>query len=298
MQRSFHYMVGGDFKNIDGAFNEIQLALQQAKHDINESPVFRQHAQCEKLIDTQTTYQQVKNVGRALQQQEITLAFQPIVDTQFHECDYYECLARWITKEGSLIGAAQFIPIAEQYGLISLLDQLLLQNVLKELLLVPSLKLSVNVSAITASEGDWIKILENYMKSYSSLQGRIIIELTETAVFKNVEESYQFIHRLREIGCLIAIDDFGAGYMSFAHLRDKMAHIVKIDGRYIKDLSFNPHSLSFIRTIIGLTKPYGIKCVAECVETEEQAKTLALEGVMALQGYHLGKPSLQRLWIP
>jgi EAL domain-containing protein (putative c-di-GMP-specific phosphodiesterase class I) len=157
--------------------------------------------------------------------------------------------------------------------------------------------LAINVSAITASDPLWLRTLKAQMSARSDLQDRLIVELTETSVFQDIEESVQFMTQIRDLGCPISIDDFGAGYMSLAHIKSDLVQTVKIDAQFVKNLKEDPNNINFIRAITALTQPYGIKCVAEGVEDAETATLLAKEKVEYLQGYHIGKPSPIRAWV-
>src|SRR5690606_38135693 len=103
---------------------------------------------------------------------------------------------------------------------------------------------------------------------------RLLIEITETASLEDVEECGRFVSTLRGLGCGVALDDFGAGYTSFRHLKILAVDMVKIDGSFIRDLPQNPANMIFIRSLLDLARNFGLDTVAECVETMEQAKML------------------------
>ena len=100
-----------------------------------------------------------------------------------------------------------------------------------------------------------------------------MVELTETSVFRNIDQSIQFITQLRDLGCQVSIDDFGAGYMSLVHLKSDLVQGVKIDAQFVKDLKPDSHNIQFIRAIMALTQHQGIKCIAEGVE-DAQTETI------------------------
>ena len=123
------------------------------------------------------------------------------------------------------------------------------------------------------------------------------VELTETAALQAFEENSRFVTRLRDMGCRVAIDDFGAGYTSFRNLHNLHVDMVKIDGAYVKDLSASPDNQLFVRTLVDLAKNFRLETVAEWVGSEEDAKLLASFGVDYFQGFHVGEPSLEPDWM-
>ena len=225
------------------------------------------------------------------------LAFQPVVDNKAGKLMYYECLARLLDSQGHILGADRFIPACEQNGLISLLDHKVQQLALMELSGNRHLRLAINVSAITAAKPVWLNSLKAQIKARPDLKGRLIIELTETSFFFDVNDSLHFISQLRDLGCHVSIDDFGAGYMSLTHLKPDLVQSVKLDAQFAKGLKGPSPSLHFIRAILALTHPQGIKCVAEGVEDEAAKNILIQENVDYLQGYHIARPSHFRKWV-
>lgn len=225
------------------------------------------------------------------------LAFQPIVHSASRKINYYECLVRILNEEGQIVPAGSFIPQCEKVGIISLIDQKVQQLAIQELMVNRNLKLAINVSAITASDSQWLLALKAQMAARPDLQERLIIELTETSVFQNIDESIQFITQLRDLGCQVSVDDFGAGYMSLSHLKPDLIQAVKIDAQFVKDCKSDSHNIQFIRAIMAFTQPQGIKCIAEGVEDGETADILTQEQVDYLQGYYISKPSHFRQWV-
>jgi len=123
------------------------------------------------------------------------------------------------------------------------------------------------------------------------------VELTETAALQAFEENSRFVTRLRDMGCRVAIDDFGAGYTSFRNLHNLHVDMVKIDGAYVKDLSASPDNQLFVRTLVDLAKNFRLETVAEWVGSEEDAKLLASFGVDYFQGYYFGEPDISPEWM-
>ncbi|MBV8800947.1 MAG: EAL domain-containing protein, partial [Alphaproteobacteria bacterium] len=136
-----------------------------------------------------------------------------------------------------------------------------------------------------------------YVRANHAVAKRIIVELTETAALHDFEESAKFISNLRELGCRVAIDDFGAGYTSFRNLQMLRVDMVKIDGTYIRGLSQSPDNQIFVRTLVDLAKNFNLETVAEWVGSDEDADLLEQFGVDYFQGFHVGEPQLEPAWM-
>lgn len=292
--------VKGSFLNLKGLAQTLRAfehEVQLAKSALHRLKTMRTTAlgNIEALPEYQNDL--ISVIHQAILDNRLFLAFQPIVDTHTKKLHYYECLARILDKNGQILPAAQFISRCEKAGLIQLIDQKIQDLVIQELMNDRTLKLALNVSAITASDPAWLNSLKAHMTARPDLRGRIIVELTETSVFYDVEESIRFMTDLSDLGCQVSIDDFGAGYMSLMHLKSDLVKVVKIDAQFVKGLNSNSTNKNFIRAILALTQPLGIKCVAEGVEDIQTAAILAEENVDYLQGYYISKPSDIRAWM-
>ncbi|HUB84125.1 MAG TPA: EAL domain-containing protein, partial [Rhizomicrobium sp.] len=144
----------------------------------------------------------------------------------------------------------------------------------------------------TAGDPSWLQSFVTYVRANQQVAKRIIVELTETAALNDFEESARFVSNLREMGCKVAIDDFGAGYTSFRNLQMLHVDMVKIDGSYVKGLVQSPDNQIFVRTLIDLAKNFKLKTVAEWVGSDEEAALLEEMGVDYFQGFHFGEPVL------
>jgi EAL domain-containing protein (putative c-di-GMP-specific phosphodiesterase class I) len=124
----------------------------------------------------------------------------------------------------------------------------------------------------------------------------LVVELTETAALNDFEEGTRFISDLRQMGCKVAIDDFGAGFTSFRNLKMLRVDIVKIDGAFVRGLAASRENQIFVRTLVDLAKHFNLETVAEWVGSDEEAKLLETLGVEYFQGYHCGEPSMRPVW--
>ncbi|HVV65822.1 MAG TPA: bifunctional diguanylate cyclase/phosphodiesterase [Rhizomicrobium sp.] len=232
------------------------------------------------------------DVVAALKDERLVFAYQPIVEARSRRVAHYECLLRMRREDGRIAAAGEFIPAAEQLGLVRLVDRRALEMTVAALHAHPDVVLGVNVSGTTAGDPSWLKSFIDYVRANAAVAKRMIVELTETAALHHFEENAQFVSQLRELGCRVAIDDFGAGYTSFRNLQMLRVDMVKIDGAYVQGLAASPDNQIFVRTLVDLAKNFDLKTVAEWVTSEEEAKVLESFGVDYFQGYHFGKPEL------
>ena len=232
------------------------------------------------------------DVVAALNDQRLVFAYQPIICAKTREVKHHECLLRMKKPDGSVIGAGQFIPAAEQLGLVRLVDRHALEMTVAQLHANPRASLAVNVSGTTTGDSAWLQSFATYIAANSQIANRIIVELTETAALNDFEEIARFVSNLRDMGCRVAIDDFGAGYTSFRNLQMLHVDMVKIDGSYVKGLTQSRDNQIFVRTLVDLAQNFNLKTVAEWVGSDEEAEMLQGFGVDYFQGFHFGEPSL------
>jgi diguanylate cyclase (GGDEF)-like protein len=238
-----------------------------------------------------------EEVQKAMREDRIMFAFQPIITAESGEVDYYECLLRMRGTDGHIVSAGEFVPILEQLGFIRLIDRYVLDKALAELAEHPDVRLGFNISGLTAADRPWLRALTSQLRHRPEIASRVIIEITETAALYDIEESARFVAALRETGCRVALDDFGAGHTSLRHLQTLPVDTVKIDGSFVRDLGTSPDNKIFLRHLLGLAKSFGFHTVAEGVETAADAAILHREGIGYLQGYYYGRPSLDRPWL-
>jgi EAL domain-containing protein (putative c-di-GMP-specific phosphodiesterase class I) len=172
----------------------------------------------------------------------------------------------------------------------------MLDLVVGELAATPSLEASLNVSAVSTIDPDWWTALTAALSSNSSAAGRLTIEITESAAIQDLDDTRGFVARVKDLGCRIAIDDFGAGYTSFRNLRKLGVDLIKIDGAFVQNLTRSEDDRVFVRTLIDLARGLGLATVAEWVQDEEAAALLAEWGCDYLQGRLIGLGSLERPW--
>lgn len=232
----------------------------------------------------------------ALNDRRILLAFEPVVDAATRAPVFYEALMRIRRADGSLELAAAVIPIAERLGLVRLLDNRVLELAVAELVAHPSLRLSLNVSPASTVHADWWNYLAAQLRANPGVGERLTVEITEMAEIHDVEETRGFVNRIKDLGCRIAIDDFGSGFTSFRNLRRLGVDIVKIDGAFVENLTRSEDDRAFVRTMLDLNRSLGLTSVAEWVQSEEAAVMLRSWGCDLLQGELVGMASVERPW--
>ncbi len=235
-------------------------------------------------------------VVAALHDHRLIFAYQPIVRADTKEPVHHECLLRMARPDGTIASAGQFIPAAEQLGLVRLVDRHALEMTVAQLRAYPDVSLAVNVSGTTSGDPAWLQSFVAYVRANMDVASRMIVELTETAALNDFEESARFVTNLREMGCRVAIDDFGAGYTSFRNLQMLNVDTVKIDGTFIHGLCDSPDNQIFVRTLVDLAKNFHLKTVAEWVSSDEEAALLESFGVDYFQGFHFGEPLIDPEW--
>ncbi len=232
----------------------------------------------------------------AVKQDRLRLAFQPVIDSKNGSVEFYECLLRIIGEDGRLSSAGSLIPIAEQMGFIDIVDRLVLEKVINELMQAPDVVLSFNISNRTTDNLSWLEMCRQLIPG-PEVASRMIVEITETMAQRNLSDTAYFVASLQAIGCQVALDDFCAGYTSFRQLKNLSVDMVKIDGSFTKDLVDNSDNRLFVKTLLDFTHAYGLKTIAECIETGECAKILMDLNIDFMQGYYFGRPEVRRPWI-
>ncbi len=219
-----------------------------------------------------------------LKENRIRLAFQPVVDILTRKPAFHEALLRLVRPDGEIVPASVFIPLSERLGLVRLLDQRALELAIEALVAAPTAKLSLNVTADTAGGPSWLAHLRKAAAAHPGLAERLIVEITESSAIRSVDAAKAFIAAIRDLGCSVAMDDFGAGQTSFRNLRLLDLDIVKIDGAFVQNLAASTDDQVFVRALLELAANFGLRTVAEWVQDEESADILRAWGITYLQG--------------
>lgn len=224
-----------------------------------------------------------------------TIVYQPIIDLGRDISHHFEALARF---EGA-DGPAATIELAEEMGLIIDFDLAIAKAVTKVLRQAePSLKIAINLSAISLMTPRYVETLMAMTGSDARLRRRMLLEVTETQKLHDLPQANRVLAALRKHGHPVCLDDFGAGAATLDYLSHLEVDFLKIDGRYIQGLDTRPRDTLVVKHLAALCQEMGVMAIAEMVETEETAKTLRALGVPLAQGWHYGKPAAKPVWTP
>ena len=217
------------------------------------------------------------------------LVYQPIVDIASRRAKSYETLLRYTDPVLGAVTPDEFIPLAEELGLISEIDDWVLANAMSEAAAVPGkVRLSVNVSPAWLADPSAINRLAELSHKHGMPLRRLGLEITERAALSAAVPAT--LARLRAIGVRVLLDDFGTGYSSLAYIRTLDIDAIKIDKGFLDGVNDDRHTIAILEAIVTLTDRLGAQAIAEGVETEEQAQLLASLGCRWAQGYHFGRP--------
>jgi PAS domain S-box-containing protein len=228
---------------------------------------------------------------QALDKLEFEPVFQPVVELNSGRLAGFEVLARWHHPQNGLVFPSDFIPLAEEHGLIGKLMQEILRKAFLSARILPDpLALAVNVSPTQMHDLSLVSQIRKAAEDASFPLNRLIIEITEGALAHDMDQALRFARELKETGCRLALDDFGTGYSSLRHLQSLPFDELKVDGSFIRSMTSTRDSRKIVAAIVGLGNSLGLITVAECVETEEQADTLVCLGCEMGQGWLFGRP--------
>jgi EAL domain-containing protein (putative c-di-GMP-specific phosphodiesterase class I) len=287
----------GHAADANTAMARTEEALTEAKRMPSDGFVIYKPSQ--KLISERgINARAAHEIVACLKEDRFKLAFQPIVDATSREIVMHEALLRMADERGDMIAAAHLIPIAEKLGLVRLIDRTVAQLTVSTLLAYPEASLTFNVSGITATDPRWFSQLTDILKEHRGVTNRLTVEITETVALSDLHETVRFTGALRDLGCRVAIDDFGAGYTSFRNLKALNVDILKLDGSFCSNLALNQENQYFVRSLIDMARKFELKTIAEWVATPEDAEFLHKWGADYLQGNLFGKASLDIPWAP
>ena len=243
----------------------------------------------------------VERLNRAIELDQFALFAQEIrpVGSQAgkgnFQASHFEILIRMIESDGTLIAPMAFIPAAERYGLMPKIDRWVIANACKNLAAlkerhgaIPTCM--INLSGASVTDPGMVDFVRSQLVQFALPTDSIGFELTETAAISNLASASQLMHRLNEIGCPMALDDFGSGMASFAYLRRLPVDYLKIDGEFVQDMTTDAVDYEIVEAIHNVGRVMGVKTVAESVESADILAALLLVGVDFAQGYHISRP--------
>lgn len=279
-----------DGEDIDTLLRNADTAMYRAKHQGRNRicafmPEMNEQIQKRLVLERQ--------IRHALQNAEYHVVYQPQLDLVSGRLCGFEALVRW-QREGRLIAPDEFIPLAEETGLIVAIDFYVLDVVCRQLGIwrdvLRGVSVAVNVSAVTLAEPDYIERVERALERHQVTPSLIKLEVTESCLMTDADQVLAKMLALSALGIQFSIDDFGTGYSSLGYLKRFPFSQLKIDRSFVSDIHLDQDSASLTRSMISIGHNLGIKVIAEGVETIEQVNFLHLAGCDELQGYHYSCP--------
>jgi EAL domain-containing protein (putative c-di-GMP-specific phosphodiesterase class I) len=229
-------------------------------------------------------------VADALDTDRFTLYSQPILELQSNTVTRHELLLRVLDETDGPQSPIQVLDIAERLDAVYDIDLWVVERAMQLAAERPQLSLQINLSGRSVGDPRLTAEVERLIESYRVNPERLTFEITETALIGNLSEARHFADRMRDLGCQLALDDFGSGYASFRYLRIFPIDLVKIDGEYVVDLVENPRDQVLVQALVQVCQAYGIHTVAEFVQDEGTLRMLRELGVDYVQGYLIGRP--------
>lgn len=273
--------------NHDDAIVRADLALYAAKAD--GKGTWREF---EKIMDDQyQRRQRIKNhLAKAVQADNLSILFQPLVDAASGRLVSCEALSRWYDDEYGNVSPAEYIPLAEEMGIVTQISGQMLRKATTECAKWPDhVSVSVNLSPVDFRTGDIVKVIEDALASANLPAYRLEVEITETAVISNEKEMIGKLRTIRDLGVRIALDDFGTGHSSLSYLHRLPLHKVKIDRSFVVGIDTGETPIALLHGVTDLCRTLGLDVTVEGVETEKQLSLVVSEGkVDRIQGYVYG----------
>jgi diguanylate cyclase (GGDEF)-like protein/PAS domain S-box-containing protein len=238
----------------------------------------------------------LERIRTALVEDRFELHAQPIVALELvgDTTPAFELLIRMRSDSGELVPPATFLPVAERFDLIPAIDRWVVERavglVRREDERGTPVTLSVNLSGRTMGDAEFAGWLEELLEASPVPPGRLIVEITETAAIVNIERAQALATTLRRLGCLLALDDFGAGFASFTYLKHLCFDLLKIDGEFVRGLRDNPTDRLVVEAVVAIARGLGTRSLAEFVGDSATLDAVRELGVDYAQGFHLGRP--------
>jgi len=276
-------MAPGDGDESEKLLKSADMALSRAKNDSRGTFSFFEagmdaRAQSRRKIEL--------DLRDAIQNEVLQPHYQPLICLSSGRITGFEALVRWPDPERGMISPAEFIPVAEETGLINGLGGLMLRRACMDAALWPDdVRVAVNLSPLQFRTGNLLSIVMDALKQAGLPAKRLELEITETLLLEKSSQVLATLHALRALGVRISMDDFGTGYSSLSYLRSFPFDKIKIDQSFVRDLGSNRDAQAIVRSIISLGKGLGVTITAEGVETEAELSCLRAEGCHEGQGF-------------
>jgi diguanylate cyclase (GGDEF)-like protein/PAS domain S-box-containing protein len=276
-------MAPGDGDDSETLLKNADMALSRAKTDCRGTFSFFEAAMDARA---QTRRKIEMELRDAIQGDRLQPYYQPLIDLSAGRITGFEALVRWPHPERGMVSPAEFIPVAEETGLINAVGGLMLRRACKDAVTWPDdVRVAVNLSPLQFRTGNLLSIVMDALKQSGLPAKRLELEITETLLLEKSSQVLATLHALRALGVRISMDDFGTGYSSLSYLRSFPFDKIKIDQSFVRDLGANREAQAIIRSIVSLGKGLGVTITAEGVETEAELSCLRAEGCHEGQGF-------------
>jgi diguanylate cyclase (GGDEF)-like protein/PAS domain S-box-containing protein len=276
-------MAPGDGDDSEMLLKNADMALSRAKTDCRGTFSFFEAAMDARA---QTRRKIEMELRDAIQDDRLQPYYQPLIDLSAGRITGFEALVRWPHPERGMVSPGEFIPVAEETGLINAVGGLMLRRACKDAATWPDeVRVAVNLSPLQFRTGNLLSIVMDALKQSSLPAKRLELEITETLLLEKSSQVLATLHALRALGVRISMDDFGTGYSSLSYLRSFPFDKIKIDQSFVRDLGANREAQAIIRSIVSLGKGLGVIITAEGVETEAELSCLRAEGCHEGQGF-------------
>lgn len=272
----------------DQLLKKADLALYHAKSVSRGT-----YSLFEPELETNSKHRQAMgfNLRGALAKHEFELYYQPIMNLKESRVGGFEALLRWPQKTGVSVPPSEFIPIAEETGLINEIGEWALNQACAEAALWPeNIKVAVNVSPVQFVRGNIVQLVRDALEASGLRANRLELEITETVLLQDSGATLAILQELKKLGVRISMDDFGTGYSSLSYLRRFPFTKIKIDRSFVSELALGDTDIGIVQAVIGLASRLGVETTAEGVETEAQLEILMAEGCTEAQGYLFAPP--------
>ncbi|TQF35462.1 diguanylate cyclase [Bradyrhizobium sp. UNPF46] len=280
-------MAPGDGDESEKLLKSADMALSRAKLDARGSFAFFEAALDAKAQSRRKIEVELRD---AIRNDVLRPYYQPLIDLSSGRITGFEALVRWPHAERGMVSPAEFIPVAEDTGLINPLGGLMLRRACLDAAAWPDdVRVAVNLSPLQFRSGNLLSIVTDALKHSGLPPRRLELEITETLLLEKSAQVLATLHALRALGVRISMDDFGTGYSSLSYLRSFPFDKIKIDQSFVRDLGANREAQAIIRSIVSLGKGLGVTITAEGVETEAELSCLRAEGCDEGQGFLFSK---------
>ncbi len=281
-----------DGESIDELLRHADMAMYHVKAQGKNGHAFYDEA----MYDA--TYREMtleKSIRRAMEQDQLVMYYQPQVDATTGRIAGAEALIRWNHPEKGLLSPGEFLPFAEEHGLMIPISDWMVEAVCRDMhdrasAGLPPIRISMNVSPQYLDRGDFFKKMREILAHYAIPPEEIEVEITENICIRNPQHVNDQLTSLCQLGVSVAIDDFGTGYSSLSYLHRFPIHTVKIDQSFVKEIQREDGHFPVVLAIISIAKGLGLNLIAEGVESEVQARYLESCGCSTMQGYHFFQP--------